>query len=449
MTAAPKLIRLGLSMTGHGYHHSAWLHPDVPVDGPENAGYFIDMAQTAERGLFDMVFMADFLNFPMTDEPKGFLGRKIRTSIEPMTLLAAIATHTSHVGLVATASTTFGQPFHVARQYASLDLISGGRAGWNVVTSFQDDEAANFGSSTIIGKTDRYDRAQEFVDVVAGLWNSFEPDAFVRDRVSGVYFDPGKVHPLNHTGHHYQVRGPIAVAPSPQQRPIIVQAGSSEEGQELAARTADVVYTVQRKLEEAQKFYATLKARMDKYGRARDQLKIMPGILPILGKSQEEADARYAALKEMLHPLVGLNYLYGTFGDLSGHDLDGPVPDLPPGREQQSRAQLQLRIARENNLSIRQLYQDIAIGNSHLIVVGTPEKVADTMQAWIEADACDGFNVLPVYSPAGIHEFVDQVVPVLQARGIYRTAYESTTLRGNLGLDTPVVGAALPARIAG
>ncbi|WP_424812928.1 LLM class flavin-dependent oxidoreductase [Roseococcus sp. YIM B11640] len=438
MSQTKPRIKLGLSMAGYGYHHSAWLHPEVPADGVNTFDFYLEQARIAERGLFDMAFLADFVTFSMIDVPKGASGRSLRGGgFEPLTLLAALAPQTRNIGLVATASTTFGVPFHVARAFASIDQLSHGRAGWNVVTSFQDEEAVNFGSRAILDKSSRYDRAEEFVDVVTGLWDSMAPDTFLYDRESGRLFDPAKVRALNHEGKHFSVRGPLGTPRSVQGRPIIVQAGASEEGQELAARTADVVYSVQTSIAGAARFYEGLKSRMAKHGRARDQMKIMPGILPVVGGTEEEAQRKFRAMQEMIDPLVGLRYLSALFGDLSDHPLDGPVPDLRKDKELATRAQLILDLARKNDWSIRQLYQRTAIGNTHNVVVGTPEQIADEMQAWMENKAADGFNFLPALSPLSLREFVDEVIPVLQKRGLYRTEYEGTTLRENLGLEMP------------
>jgi N-acetyl-S-(2-succino)cysteine monooxygenase len=432
-----KQMKLGLSMQGYGYHHSGWLDPDAPSGGAVDYRHYLDMTKTAEKGLFDMVFLADFITFPMVDVPKGALGRRDRDALDPLSLLAALAPATSHVGLVATTSTTFSEPYHVARSFASIDYISGGRAGWNVVTSFQDEEAKNFGSSKILEKTLRYERAEEFVDVVCGLWDSFDDDTFCRDRSTGMYFDPNKVRVLNHVGKHFQVKGPLTVPRTPQGRPIVVQAGASNEGQELAARTADVVYAVQNTLADAQKFYQSLKGRMAKYGRDQGDLKIMPGLLAVIGDTEQAARAKYQAMQQMVDPMVGLEYLARVFGDLSGFPLDGPVPDLRKDTQLASRSEVLLNVARRNNYSIRQLFQSVAIGNAHNTLIGTPEQIVDTMEEWFTGGGADGFNVLPAVSPFGVRDFVDHVVPELQRRGLFRTAYDSDTLRGNLGLPMP------------
>ena len=427
-------IRLGVSMIGLGYHLAAWRHPEAPAGGNMELQHFIRVTQAAERGLFDMAFLADGVGIRFHDEPPGALSRTSKNvQFEPLTLLSALAMVTQRVGLVATASTTYNEPYHVARKFASLDHISGGRAGWNVVTSVTDMEAQNFNLDRAPGYDVRYDRAAEFVEVVQGLWESWEDDAFVRDKASGVNYDPAKLHVLDHRGQHFQVRGPLNVARTPQGAPVIVQAGASEQGRELAAATADVVYAAAQTLADAQAYYASVKGRMAKYGRERDQLKIMPGLMAIPGRTRQEAHDRYEVLQELVQPLVGLGALANYLGDLSAFPLDGPVP--PPVNERMhSRAKIFLDIAARGNLTIRQLYLSVAGGNGHRTVIGTPADIADAMEEWFHAEAADGFNILPPWLPGGLEDVVEMVVPELQRRGLYRTAYEATTLRGNLGL---------------
>jgi FMN-dependent oxidoreductase (nitrilotriacetate monooxygenase family) len=438
MRPEKRQIKLGLSMRGLGYHASAWRQPGVPAGGDIDYNAYLHVTRVAERGLFDMVFLADYVALRMNATPAGVLGRTTgMIGFEPLTLLSALAPATRNVGLVATVSTTFQAPYHIARSFASLDHLSGGRAGWNVVTSFQDDEARNFGAEEIIDKAARYAKAKEALDVVAGLWDSWDDDAFPRDAETGVYFDPARLRILNHEGAHFRTRGPLNVPRTPQGRPIVVQAGASPEGQELAAETADVVYAAQNRIDDAKAFYASLKGRMPKYGRDPTEVKIMPGLLPVIGRSEQEARDRYHALQESIDPIVGLGHLANYFGDLSGYDLDGPVPDLRGDRALMSRGEVMLKVARRNNLSIRQLYQTIAIGNAHNVVVGTVAQVADVMEEWMEAEAADGFNILPALSPSSVEEFVEQVVPELQRRGLYRKAYEGPTMRENLGLSFP------------
>ncbi|WP_431280860.1 LLM class flavin-dependent oxidoreductase [Humitalea sp. 24SJ18S-53] len=434
-----KKMKLGFSMRGLGYHGSAWMDPDVPADGPISVPYYVDMAQTAERGLFDMIFLADQTAIDLADVPKGAFGHVAEGGeFEPLTLLAALSMVTKHIGLVATASTTFHHPYQLARQFASIDHLSGGRAGWNVVTSSRDDEARNFGDDKILEKTARYERAREAVEIAFGLWESWEEDAFPRDKKTGVFFDPAKMHPIKHRGEYFKVHGPLTTPRSPQGRPLIIQAGASDDGMGLAAAIADVVYAAQNTLEDAQAFYAKVKARVASIGRDPDHVKIMPGILPIIGATMEEAQARYRRMQEELDPITGMANLSRYFGDLSIHDLDGPVPELRTDRPVISRGAMQLAMARRNNWTIRQMYQSTAIGNAHHVVVGTPAHIVDVMETWFFNGAADGFNVLPHKSPAGIREFVADIVPEMQRRGLFRTAYEGRTMRENLGLP-PVV----------
>ncbi|WP_198376139.1 LLM class flavin-dependent oxidoreductase [Neoroseomonas rubea] len=435
--AAPRRIRLGVSMIGMGYHLAAWRHPGASAGGNMELKHAVRVAQAAERGLLDMAFLADGVGIRFNDVPKGALSHTCKNvQFEPLTLLSALAMVTERVGLVATASTTYNEPYHVARKFASLDHISGGRAGWNVVTSATDMEAQNFGLVGAPPKAGRYDRAAEFVEVVKGLWDSWEDDAFVRDQASGLNYDPEKVHLLNHEGAHFRVAGPLNVQRTPQGRPVIVQAGASDQGRELAAATADVVYAAAQTLADARAYYDDVKGRMAKYGREPDQLKIMPGIMAVPGRTRQEAQDAYQVLQDLVQPVVGLGALANYLGDLSGHDLDGPVPE-PSSRRDHSRGQIFLDMARRGNLSIRQLYLSIAGGNGHRIVIGTPADIVDAMEEWFHGGAADGFNLLPTWLPGGLEEVVEMVIPELQRRSLYRTSYEGTTLRENLGLDYP------------
>ncbi len=434
---APRQIRLGVSMIGMGYHLAAWRHPQASAGGNMELQHAVQVVQAAERGLLDMAFLADGVGIRFNDVPAGSLSHVCKNvQFEPLTLLSALAMVTRRVGLVATASTTYNEPYHVARKFASLDHISGGRAGWNVVTSATDMEAQNFGLDGSPAKAGRYERAAEFVEVVKGLWDSWEDDAFIRDQASGLNYDPSKVHILGHEGPHFRVKGPLNVQRTPQGRPIIVQAGASEEGRELAAATADVVYAAAQTLEDARAYYGDVKSRMPRYGRSPEQLRIMPGIMAVPGRTRQEAQDKYEVLQELVEPIVGLGALANYLGDLSSYDLDGPVPE-PANRRDHSRGQIFLDIARRNNLSIRQLYLSIAGGNGHRLVIGTPADIADAMEDWFRNDAADGFNLLPTWLPGGLEDVVEMVIPELQRRGLYRTAYEGTTLRENLGLAWP------------
>ncbi|NGM20020.1 LLM class flavin-dependent oxidoreductase [Roseomonas stagni] len=445
---ATRKIRLGVSMVGMGYHLAAWRHPDASAGGNMELQHFVKTTQVAERGLLDMAFLADGVGIRFNDRPPGALSHTCKNvQFEPLTLLSALAMVTERVGLVATASTTYNEPYHVARKFASLDHISGGRAGWNVVTSATDMEAQNFGLDGAPAKGGRYDRAIEFVDVVRGLWESWEDDAFVRDKASGVNYDPAKLHILNHQGEHFRVRGPLNVQRTPQGRPIIVQAGASDQGRELAAATADVVYAAAQTLEDARAYYQDVKRRMPRYGRHPDQLKIMPGLMAVPGRTRQEAQDRYQVLQELVQPVVGLGALANYLGDLSEYDLDGPLPE-PKDRRDHSRGQIFIDMARRNNLTIRQLYLSIAGGNGHRTVIGTPADIVDAMEEWFHGEAADGFNILPTWLPGGLEEVVEMVVPEMQRRGLYRTAYEGRTLRENLGLAYPEHPAAAARRAA-
>jgi FMN-dependent oxidoreductase (nitrilotriacetate monooxygenase family) len=321
-------MHLGMSIRGLGYHPAAWRHPDVPADGSLRFEHYARSARAAERGKCDMVFFADGIGIRERDAPRGSLARSgfEIVEMEPMTLLPALAVVTEHIGLVTTASTTYNEPYHIARKFATLDLISNGRAGWNMVTSWSEAEARNFNREQHVDYDTRYERALEFVDVVTGLWDSWDPDAFVFDKESGRFYDEDKAHVLNHKGKHFSVRGPLNVGGMPQGHPVLVQAGASEQGREIAAATADVVYAVPASIEAARSYYADVKGRMAKFGRERDELKILPALCPVVGRTEAEARAKFDQLQELLDPLVGLARLHSTFGDLSGYPIDGPVP---------------------------------------------------------------------------------------------------------------------------
>jgi alkanesulfonate monooxygenase len=439
MPNTKRQMKLGVSMIGLGYHVAAWRHPDVPADGSPNIAHSVEVAQTAERGKLDMVFLADAVGIREYDEPPGALCRFSNSSrFEPITLLAALSMATERIGLVATLSTTYSEPFHVARQFASLDHLSGGRAGWNVVTSVTPMEAQNFNYETTPDYDKRYGRAAEFVEVVRGLWDCWEDDAFVRDKASGVFFDPAKMRVLDHKGAHFSVRGPINIPRTPQGYPVIVQAGASEQGQDMAATTADVVFAAHASIENAQKYYASVKGRMAKFGRQTSDLHIMPGIMAVAGRSEQEAQDKYGALQALIDPKVGLAQLAASLGDLSGCDLDGPVPEDKINPRMRSRAALMLDMAKRNNFTIRQLYLAVAAGNGHHVAIGSAKQIADVMEHWFTHEAADGFNYVPAALPGGIRDFVDLVVPELQRRGLFRTEYEGKTLRENLGLPYPV-----------
>jgi FMN-dependent oxidoreductase (nitrilotriacetate monooxygenase family) len=435
-----KQLHLGMSIRGLGYHPAAWRHPDVSADGTLRFEHYVRSAQLAERGKCDLLFFADGIGIRERDIPRGSLARSGYeiVEMEPLTLLPALAVVTKHIGLVTTASTTYNEPFNIARKFATLDLISNGRAGWNVVTSWSEAEARNFNREQHIDYDTRYARAAEFVDVVKGLWDSWEEDAFAFDKEAGRFFDEAKMHVLGHKGKFFAVRGPLNVACLPQGHPVVVQAGASEHGRELAAATADLVYAVHATKDAARVFYADIKGRLGKYGRSADDLKILPALRPVVGRTAAEAQAKFDQLQELLDPLVGLARLSQTFGDLSGYALDGPVPldKLGPAELRSTSAQLLARV-KQQNPTIRQLYEEVA-GKGGFCLIGTAADIADVMQDWFEHNACDGFNITPTHLPGGCEDFVEMVTPELQRRGLLRTEYEGATLREHLGLRRPV-----------
>jgi FMN-dependent oxidoreductase (nitrilotriacetate monooxygenase family) len=359
------------------------------------------------------------------------------TSFDPLTLLPALAVVTEHLGLIATASTTYNEPYHIARKFASLDHISGGRAGWNLVTTSNPDAAANFGLEEHAEHDERYRRAREFYDVVTGLWDSWADDAFIRDVSSGIYFDPARMHVLDHKGEFLSVRGPLNIARPIQGWPVIVQAGASEAGRQIAAETAEVIFGSSRTMQDGQRFYADVKGRMERLGRSRDHLKILPGALVFVGETLAKAREKKARLDGLVHPDSGIPNLSIRLGvDASGFDLDAPLPDIPETNASRSGRQTLLELARRENMTVRQLAQLVG-GYGGLQMVGTPAMIADQMEEWLATEACDGFNVMFPSVPGGLDDFVDQVVPELQRRGLFRREYEGATLRENLGLPRP------------
>ncbi len=431
-------IRLGAFLPGGGQHIAAWRHPDQPADGATSFEFHKQLALTAERGLFDAYFLADGLAIAFGGGIEG--GNAKVAGFEPVTLFSALAPLTTHLGFIATASTTYEEPYNLARKFASLDLISDGRAGWNVVTTATESAAQNFNLDHQHPHAFRYRRAGEFVEVVKKLWDSFEDDAFLRDRESGRFFDPNKVHYTNHRGEHFKVRGPLNVSRSPQGHPVIVQAGQSDDGRGLAAQTAEVIFTAHQHIETAQEFYRDIKARARGLGRNPDHVLIMPGVSPFIGRTLDEAKEKYERLTSLILEEDGLALIKGLTGgelDLTGADLDGPLPPAPPTEGMKSRQALIRQIADENNFTIRQLYQWVASARGHFTIIGTPETIVDTLQEWFENEAADGFNILPPWLPTGLNDFVDLVIPELQRRGLFRTEYEGKTLRENLGLPFP------------
>ncbi|MFD2250498.1 FMN-dependent oxidoreductase (nitrilotriacetate monooxygenase family) [Pseudochelatococcus lubricantis] len=434
-----KKISLGAFLHPSGHHVAAWRHPDAQPDAGVNLANYTRLARLAESASFDLIFFADQAALP--SENYDYISRTTRaTLLEPLTLLSALAAVTERIGLVATVSTSFNEPYNLARYFASLDHISGGRAGWNLVTSGTRLEGENFSNPPGYSQHDeRYARAREYAEVVQKLWDSWEVDAILGDKASGRFVDRSKVHRIDHSGQYYSVDGPLSVARSPQGRPVLIQAGSSASGRELAALTAEAVFTAQRTLAEAQEFYGDVKEKARSYGRDEDDIKILPGIFPVIGRTESEAREKFQVLQDLVHPVVGLNYIQSHLGgiDLSGYPLDGPLPDIAPETEaNRSRRVLLLDLARKRNLTIRELYLEIAGARGHWQLVGTPNEIADALESYFHERGADGFNIMPP-SPHGLDDFIELVVPELRRRGLFREAYEGRTLRDHLGLKTP------------
>ena len=433
------MMKLGLFIEGGGHHMAAWRHPDVASNGRINIERFMDAARTAERAKFDMVFTADTNASFGADDVEYWKRSSAASRLEPLTMLGALSAVTKNIGLVATMSTTYAEPFSVARFFASLDQISHGRAGWNLVTSLTDAEAKNFGKEAHPDHAARYERAREFAHVVMGLWDTWEDDAMVYDKQAGIYMNPDKLHFLNHKGKHFSVRGPLMVQRSQQGRPVIVQAGGSEDGRELAAETAEVIFTVQQQMNAAREFYADVKQRAARYGRGPEAIKIFPGVMPVVGRTKAEAEAKYEELQNLIQPEVGVRQLSSYFGiDLSKYPIDGPVPEPKESNAEQGRIKLIYDLAQRENLSIRKLYQRIIGQRAHRVLIGTANDIADALEEWFTGGACDGFNVLPPTFPRDLDDFCSEVVPELRRRGLFRGEYEAATLRENLGLPYPV-----------
>jgi N-acetyl-S-(2-succino)cysteine monooxygenase len=432
------MMKLGFFLYGTGHHIASWRDPGVVPDANRSLRHYIDITQTAERGLFDFVFNADSNSTFGPDDPEIWKRKTDSMRLEPLTLLGALSAVTTHIGLISTATTTYLDPFHVARIFASLDQMSGGRVGWNVVTSSAASEAFNFSHDKHAAHADRYKRAAEFIQVAQGLWDTWEDDAHILDKERGLFFDPAKMHLLHHKGEHFSVRGPLMIPRSPQGQPVIVQAGQSDAGRELAARTAEVLFTVSQKLEPAREFYADLKARVARCGRNPDSLKIMPGVLTVVGRTRDEAQEKFDRLQALIHPELGVSALSDIVGmDLTPFPLDGPMPDVPLSNSQQGRQKVVMDMARAENLTIRQTYMRVATARGHRVAVGTASDIADALEEWYRGGAADGFNIMPQVLPAGLNEFVEFVIPELQRRGLFRTKYEGRTLRENVGLPRP------------
>jgi len=430
-------LKLGAFMRPVSIHTGAWRYPGAWRDANFNLTRIKYLAQRLEEGRFDAFFMADHLavlNMPM----EALQRSHTVSSFEPFTLLSALSQHTTHLGLVATASTTYDEPFHIARRFASLDHLSEGRAGWNIVTTSNPDAARNFGREDQPAHADRYARAREFYDVVTGLWDSWADDAFERDAASGRFFDPAKLHVLNHKGAELSVRGPLHIARPVQGWPVIVQAGASEPGRQLAAETAELVFAAHGTLAEGQRFYADVKGRMRAIGRNPEHLKILPAAFVVVGDTVEEAHAIRARLDSLVHYESAIASLSISLGsDATRFDPDRPLPeDIPDTNQSKSGRERVIALARRENFTVRQLAQRLG-GYGGLAFVGTAQTIADQMEEWLVSEGSDGFNIMFPFLPAGLDAFVEKVVPELQRRGIYRREYEGRTLRENLGLPRP------------
>jgi FMN-dependent oxidoreductase (nitrilotriacetate monooxygenase family) len=429
-------LHLGAFMRPASIHTGAWRYPGAWPDMNFNFAHMKRCIQTLEQAKFDAFFMADHM--AVLNMPVDALKRSHTvTSFEPFTLLSALSQATSHIGLVATGSTTFDAPYHIARRFASLDHISGGRAGWNIVTTSNPDAALNFGLDEHMEHGERYRRAREFYEVVTGLWDSWADDAFIRDVENGVYFDPAKMHVLSHKGEFLSVRGPLNIARPVQGWPVIVQAGASEPGRQLAAETAEAVFTAQSSLKVGRAFYADVKGRAEKAGRSRDHLKILPGCFVVVGDTVEEARVKRAKLDSLVNYANAIGSVSIALGhDASKFDPDAPLPEIPESNASKSGRQRAIDLAKRENLTVRQLAQRLG-GHAGLAMIGTAKTIADEMEEWLTTEASDGFTVQFPYLPGGLDDFCTQVVPELQRRGLFRREYEGATLRENLGLPRP------------
>lgn len=435
MAAPARQLHLNAFLRNIGQHEAAWRLPETDLSGITDIGHYIELARIAERGKLDAVFFADHPVLKDQTEFRPF------DALDPLTLVAALAGATTNVGLIATASTTYNDPYGLARRFATLDHVSRGRAGWNVVTTANASAAANFGVPNHPDPEARYRRADEFLQVALKLWDSWEDDAIVGDKDAPRFVDPAKIHAVNHAGLHFEVAGPLEVPRSPQGHPVLFQAGSSEPGKDLAARYAEAIFTAQPTLDEARDFYRDVKARIRRFGRNPDQVHILPGLSTIIGGTEAEAFERQRELEALTVPDYGLEQLSAIVGfAVTKDDLDRKLtfPSEDPGDTFiKSRLALVKRLVETDNLTVRELLLRLSSGRGHRLFAGTPEQVADTIEEWFTTGAADGFNLIPPALPSSLADFVDHVVPELQRRGIFREEYTGTTLRDHLGLDRP------------
>ena len=434
---AKKQMKLGAFINLPGQHVASWRYEGTESDRFLELDYLVELAKIAERGKFDTIFFADVFGTPIAENsPSGI-------KLDPLIIIAALAAVTKKIGLTATLTTTYNEPFQVARRFAAIDHLSGGRAAWNVVTSNNNFESLLFGKEKHLAHAERYERAEEFLEVVKKLWFSIDRDALVIDKEKGQFLRSEKVNPVNHAGKWFKVQGTLDAPSTPQGHPVIVQAGSSEAGKELAAKSAEVIFTAWQTLEDAQKFYRDVKGRLAKYGRKNEDLKIMPGVFITVAKTEEEAISKRKQLNGYILPETGLAYLTAFLGiDVRGYDPNDPIPQENAEIEDKTNPQIRASIVRgiaerENLKTLRELYEHIAGARGHREIVGTPEQIADQLEEWFLNDGADGFNIMPPTFPEGFKDIVELVIPELQRRGLFRTEYEGNTLRENLGLAVP------------
>ena len=423
-----------------GHHVASWRHPRAEKDAHVNIKHYVEIAQTAERAKFDLLFLADGNAVRAAHIDAISRSTQFVAHFEPLTLLAALAMVTTKIGLVSTVSTSWNAPYHIARKLASLDHISGGRAAWNVVTSGNDAESRNFGVDRAYAHAERYDRAHEVVEIVKGLWDSFDDDAFVRDTTSGLFFEPDKMHALNHESERYSIKGPLNVPRPPQGYPVIIQAGASDAGKELAGATAEAIFSPHLNFDSAKKYYDDVKARMVKHGRNPAHCKILPGLSIHVRPSEAEAKEDFDYIQSLIHPIVGREMLATMLGvDLSGFDLDKPLPDPLPQHVGGSKGHYDelTALGRKTGMTIRELGAHSAGARGKNVFVGSPEQVADYMEEWFQGEACDGFTIMPPYIPGALDDFCELVIPILRKRGLFRSEYTGNTLREHLGLPRP------------
>lgn len=426
------MMHLGMILLGAGGHVAGWRMPGAEF-GSQNLPLLKRIVASAERGKFDFIFLADALNTGIDAHP----GMMVR--LEPLTLLAALSQCTTHIGLGATVSTTYSEPYNVARMLASIDHLSCGRAAWNVVTGSSPDAAANFSRDKHPPHAERYAMAAEFLEVVKGLWDSWDDGAVIGDKQRGLFADPAKLHVLDHKGRFYQVKGPLNITRPPQGHPVILQAGASDAGRDFAAATAEVVFTAQQDMAEALTFAQDLRARCAAAGRPLDTIRILPGVNPVIGRTEDEAKAKIAQLASLADPVAALKVLSDRLGhDLSTFPLDEPVPELPASAMMQGHAIQLSSIARRKRMTLRELRDYAAVSSGHRVSYGTPAMIADDLETWFRSGAADGFIIQVTHHPGPLDEFVDQVIPLLVNRGLFRRDYDGVTLRDHLGLRRPV-----------